>query len=442
MIYQNRTEAGRKLAAELKFLVGQDVVVLGLPRGGVSVASEVASALNLPLDVIVVRKLGVPFQPELAMGAVSEDGVCVLNPEILAATKVSRAELAQVKARELAEVERRSQLFRSGGSALSLKNRIALIIDDGIATGSTALAACKVARALGAVKVLLAVPVVAKDSLDLFQDDADQVIYLQAPQNLFAVGEWYEDFSAVSEEEVIALLKAANRATPTAGFAGEVEVGIGSLLLPGNLTVPAHAKAIIIFAHGSGSSRLSPRNTAVARWLNQAGFATLLFDLLTHKEESDRANVFDIPLLGKRLVDATEWVERQAILRELPIGYFGASTGAAAALWAATEPRTEIFAIVARGGRVDMAKPRIQRVQTPTLLIVGEADEVVLEMNRTTQAEMVCENQLVVVAGATHLFEEPGALEKVSDLAKNWFLKCLPNFSDHGQSVKPSRHLL
>jgi dienelactone hydrolase len=194
--------------------------------------------------------------------------------------------------------------------------------------------------------------------------------------------------------------------------------------LPGALELPAGATGIVAFAHGSGSSRFSPRNTSVATVLNDAGLATLLFDLLTPEEERNRRNVFDVPLLGERLLAATEWIAGQPELRRLPVGFFGASTGAAAALWAAAE-NTDVAAIVSRGGRPDLAGIRLTRVGAPTLLVVGSHDPGVLELNRAALELLPGEAQLKVVEGATHLFEEPGALEEVAALARDWFRRHL-----------------
>lgn len=205
----------------------------------------------------------------------------------------------------------------------------------------------------------------------------------------------------------------------------DVDVLAGRLVLSGHLSIPQSPKGVVIFAHGSGSSRHSPRNVAVAQKLNEVGLATLLFDLLTKQEELNRDNVFDIQLLAERLLEATLWLRQQNQLVDLPIGYFGASTGAAAALWAAADPDSHVMAVVSRGGRADMAAPRLADVHAPTLLIVGGLDDVVIELNQQAQAQLTCENQLVVIPGATHLFEEPGALERVADLAGNWFLKYL-----------------
>jgi putative phosphoribosyl transferase len=187
------------------------------------------------------------------------------------------------------------------------------------------------------------------------------------------------------------------------------------------LALPEASTGIVRFAHGSGSGRFSPRNNLVARALREAGFATLLFDLLTEEEAQDRANVFDIELLARRLSMATAWVRQDRDTAALPVGCFGASTGAAAALVAAASGAWPIAAIVSRGGRPDLAGASLAKVTAPTLLIVGGADVAVLGLNRAALAELHCEKHLAVAPGATHLFEEPGALETVVDLAGNWF---------------------
>jgi len=207
----------------------------------------------------------------------------------------------------------------------------------------------------------------------------------------------------------------------------EVDIATAAFTLEGHLTVPANAAGIVIFAHGSGSSRHSPRNQEVAKELNRIGLATLLFDLLTLIEAEDRTNVFDIALLAERLVEATLWLQTNTELGDLPVGYFGASTGAAAALWAAGDLKEKVAAVVSRGGRADLAGSQLPKVTAATLLIVGGKDEVVIDLNRQAQVRLNCENDLVIVPGATHLFEEEGALEQVAKLAGDWFLRYLPH---------------
>ena len=202
----------------------------------------------------------------------------------------------------------------------------------------------------------------------------------------------------------------------------EVWIESDGVRVGGFLALPESPKALVLFAHGSGSSRFSGRNGYVAAVLHEAGVATLLFDLLMPYEAEDRRNVFDIDLLANRLLLATEWARSRPETATLPLGYFGASTGSAAALKASVATPHEIFALVSRGGRPDMAADVLEEVTAPTLLIVGGADTLVLELNEAAYARLRCEKRLVVVPGATHLFEEPGALEQVAELAREWFL--------------------
>ena len=205
----------------------------------------------------------------------------------------------------------------------------------------------------------------------------------------------------------------------------EITVAAGSVRIAGHLTVPRDGRGIVVFAHGSGSSRHSPRNRQVASALHEAGLGTVLFDLLSAEEEGDRSKVFDIALLARRLLDVTAWLRGRPDAQGWRIGYFGASTGAAAALVAAADPDADVAAIVSRGGRPDLAGPRLGLVRAPTLLVVGGSDDVVLDLNRSAQAQLRCENRLEIVPGATHLFEEPGALERVAALARDWFTRYL-----------------
>jgi len=206
----------------------------------------------------------------------------------------------------------------------------------------------------------------------------------------------------------------------------EVQIPAGRAVLSGNLTIPENAMALVLFAHGSGSSRHSPRNQFVARTLNRAGLGTLLFDLLTPEEEAldiyTREHRFNISLLAERLVHATSWAGQQAQTRDLRIGYFGSSTGGAAALVAAAEIPQDVGAVVSRGGRPDLAGNALPKVQAPILLIVGGNDDIVIELNEMARDQMRCEVKLEIIPGATHLFEEAGALEHVAKLASDWFL--------------------
>ena len=428
MLFSDRADAGRQLAARLAHLQANAPVVLGLPRGGVPVAFEVAQQLHAPLDVVVVRKLGTPYYREVAMGALGEGGVVVVNDDVVRHADVSDAAFSAVKDEEQAELDRRVQRLRQGGARVPLAGRTVIVVDDGIATGATARAACQVVRAAGAARVILAVPVGAADTMAALRAVADEIVCLQTPESFFAVGQWYADFTPVGDDDVVQLLARASRLLGEQPAqidltARELDVTVHTTdaALPGRLTLPGSAQLTVVFAHGSGSSRHSPRNTYVANVLNQAGLGTLLLDLLTAEEEQDRANVFDIPLLARRVGEAAGWL-RSAGLGPNRIAYFGASTGAAAALWAAADPGADITAVVSRGGRPDLALPRLSAVTAPTLLIVGGRDLDVLGLNRAALTHLAGEAHLAVVPGATHLFEEPGTLEAAAHLARDWFL--------------------
>ncbi|RPF20507.1 phosphoribosyltransferase [Myceligenerans xiligouense] len=432
MLFDDRTDAGRRLARRLGALRAEDLVVLGLPRGGVPVASEVARALGAPLDVIVVRKLGVPYQPEYALGAIGEGDVLVLNDEVWRRVGMDTEELAELERAERAELSRRVETFRGEHERIPLAGRTALIVDDGVATGATARAACQVARAQGARRVILAAPVGARESLRALRRDADEVVCLSEPARFMAVGQWYRDFRQTPDSKVTELLDRARRRVPASAATDDpplVDEDVHALAdqvpLAGHLTIPEHPVGIVVFAHGSGSSRHSPRNRHVAAELNEAGLATFLFDLLTSQEELVRSSVFDVELLARRLVEVTVSLRSRYDAAGLPVGYFGASTGAGAALWAAADPRVDVRAVVSRGGRPDLAEPRLALVDAPTLLIVGGRDERVLDLNRRAQAAMRADCELAVIPDATHLFEEPGALDQVADLARDWFLEHL-----------------
>jgi putative phosphoribosyl transferase len=209
---------------------------------------------------------------------------------------------------------------------------------------------------------------------------------------------------------------------PVSRMQATIPVGPG---LHGDLAVPVGALGVVVFVHGSGSGRFSPRNRLVANALNRRGLGTLLFDLLTHEEEPERANVFDVDLLGGRLEETTRWLLAQPLAEGLEPTYFGASTGAAAALAAAARLGSTVRGIVSRGGRPDLAGPYLAQVEAPTLLVVGGNDGAVLDLNRRAYAALACERRLVVVRGSGHLFEEPGSLERVAELSGDWLAACL-----------------
>lgn len=425
--FADRHDAGRRLGQRLRELHEERPLVVGIVRGGIPVAAEVARALGAPLDVVLVRKVGAPAQPEFAIGAVAEGGVRVLNRDVVRALGIADDEVAALVAHEEHELARRLARHRGGTPPVDVAGRTVILVDDGLATGRSARAAALSLRRRGAARLVLAVPVAAPPSVRTLSDVLDDVVCLHAPPDLRAVGLWYHDFSPVSDDEVAAALDELRQPGDDGAVARRaVEIGAGpDLHLPGDLALPAAARGVVAFAHGSGSSRLSPRNRAVAGALLAAGFGTLLLDLLTAAEERDRRNVFDIPLLASRLLAAIRWLRAAPSTRSLPVGCFGASTGAAAALVAAAEAPADVGAVVSRGGRPDLAGARLRDVRAPTLLIVGSADREVLALNREALAQLRAPSDLAIVPGATHLFEEPGALEEVARLAAGWLTRHL-----------------
>jgi putative phosphoribosyl transferase len=419
--FADRREAGALLALEIERsgALGDgtgSLVVVGLARGGVEVAAEVAAHLQAPLDALAVRKVGHPWQPEYGLGAVAPGGVSYLrSSDGLDDEEVARAVSSAAEGAEALDASLhgpRAQLPLAGASCV--------LVDDGLATGGTMVAAARWARARGAAKVVVAVPVGAAATVRAFEagPDVDTVVCLAAPPDFGAVGLWYRDFTQVPDDEVLKLLAAAHERTLARR---EARIPADGVQLEADIAIPALPAGWVVFAHGSGSSRKSPRNADVANALNRSGIATLLHDLLTSAEGDDRSKVFDISLLAGRLVAATRWLRAEAGAGRLPVGYFGASTGAAAALVAAAELNGEIAAVVSRGGRPDLASDRLSEVTAPTLLVVGGADHVVLDLNQKAAALLRCPHELSVVPGATHLFEEQGALEDVTELARAWF---------------------
>ncbi|MBF6612718.1 MAG: dienelactone hydrolase family protein [Chloroflexi bacterium] len=447
-IFANREDAGRQLAAKLEKYKGANGVVLALPRGGVPVGYQVARALRLPLDLYVVRKLGAPDQPELGVGAIAPGGVIILDNNAIAALGITREQIEEVIGAERAEMERRTLAFRGALPPPDVHGKTVILVDDGLATGVTASAAIIALRKQEPARIVLAVPVCASATVAALRAQVDDLICVETPQHFAAVGLWYANFEQTTDEEVVDLLErsqpsrqgrtvtqgaqessslkwtltASEGATPVQRA---VQVPVGDISIDGDLTIPSSASAVVLFAHGSGSSRFSSRNRAVARELQNAGFATLLIDLLTAEEEIAEAQTrhlrFDISLLAERLVYAMSWLRSEESTAALPIGLFGASTGAAAALVAAAARPDDVKAIVSRGGRPDLAGKHLSQVAAPTLLIVGGEDTQVIELNKQAFAELPAVKEMAIVPGATHLFEELGALEQVSRLAVEWF---------------------
>lgn len=421
--FENREHAGKILAEKCQKFAPLDPVILALPRGGVPIAQQIARSLSSHLDVVFVKKIGAPRNEEFAIGAIAEDGKAILNEDIISNNKFKKDEIDAIAKDRLNEIKTRSNLYRKYIPQINLEGRNVIVVDDGLATGATMEATLLWLKTQKVKKIIVAVPVSSQDAAKKVIKLCDEFISLITPQDMWAVGMWYQNFDQVSDDEVIAIFQKQTGVSKVVDRDVWIEDGMN--ILQGHLHVPKEAKAMVMFAHGGGSSHKSPRNQFVAKALNEAGFATLLFDLLTFNESLNRKNVFDIELMTKRLLVATEWAKKQE--PHLPIGYFGASTGAAAALKAAAD-KLDIFAVVSRGGRPDLASEKLSSVYAPTLLIVGEADEGVIELNEMAKAKL-SNCQMVLIAKATHLFEEPGTLEEVVEYALSWFKSNLPKES-------------
>lgn len=423
IVFRDREEAGRRLARRLEHEDLDHPIVLALPRGGVPVAAPVGQALGADVVPFVARKIGAPGHPEFGIGAVAEGDELVVS-DAAAQLGISSDELEALADAERSEIVRRVEAYRQGRPLPRLEGRDVVLVDDGLATGVTAEAALRSVRRQHPRRLLFAAPVCAPDTAKRLEPLADDIVCLSAPEGFGAVGQWYENFAPTTDEEVVALVQGGQQ-NPS-GEAREITVDVGpGATVVGDLAVPADTRGIVVFAHGSGSSRKSPRNQQVAETLQGNGLATLLVDLLTADEAEEDAQSghlrFDIDLLARRLQASTAAVRDEPDVAELPLGYFGASTGAAAALVAAAEEGDRVGAVVSRGGRPDLAGDAVHRVSAPTLLIVGEGDPQVLELNRQVLKLLPAGAKLEVVPGATHLFEEEGALEQVAELAGDWF---------------------
>ena len=419
MIFKDREDAGRQLANRLSAYANRnDVIVLGIPRGGVPVAFEIAQALNVPMDIFLSRKLGVPGKEELAFGAIAAGDGRFLDREVIRAMGISERQIERITEKVKETLNQRAELYRGDRALVHIEDRTVILVDDGIATGASIYAAINALQQMKPANLVVAVPVAPPATCTWLRTVVDQLICLREPEQFYAVGQFYERFSQVADEDVIDLLQRASRlpvhtSSPVdsawEGSKREVSIDAGDALLPGTLSLPKDAKGIVLFAHGSGSSRHSPRNRRVAEVLQTQGLGTLLFDLLSKEEElvdQQTAELrFNIGLLATRLAGVTRWVTQQTSTRGLPIGYFGASTGAAAALVAAAQLPDLVAVVVSRGGRPDLAAEALGRVRASVLLLVGALDEKVISLNRQALRRLQCQNKrMVIVPGATHLF--------------------------------------
>lgn len=418
---ENREVAGQFLSKLLQTSIRRaDTVVLALPRGGVPIAWEISKELALPWDILLVKKIAAPHQPEFAIGAISEDDEPLWDQKTITALNISKIELIELSNQTRKKVSDQMGKWRRGRHSIDYQDKNIILVDDGLATGLTMIAAIQYLRKKRVKRITVAVPVSSQSSFETIKNMVDDIIVLFTPEPFFSVGQWYEDFSQVEDEEVTNMLV---RDLHPEKVIQSVQIPAQGVVLQGDLYIPKHPKGVVVFVHGSGSSHKSPRHQKVAQSLMNLGYASLLFDLLTSHEEQDRKNVFNIELLSQRLSLATNWVRKYQGLQNLSLGYFGASTGAAAALLSASKDKT-IATVISRGGRPDLAMPETEKVECPVLLLVGSLDHGVIDLNQKALATLD-NGQMILIPNAGHLFEEPGTLDEVIEYSSEWFTKTL-----------------
>ena len=421
MIFNNRTDAGQQLAAALTLKGLTDPIVLGIPRGGVPVAAEVARALGGELAVVVARKLGAPDYPELAIGATTETGASYINTAVAVSVGADERYIKAEKERQVQEAHRREVLFNSHRRP-PVRGRTVIVVDDGVATGATAIAAIRSIKGEGAERVILAIPVGPPEMVELLRSEADEVVCLEEDPGFGAVGQYYFDFSQVSDEEVLRTLEAFPKKAK-AGQAGpdpsqSVQIRRDGIRLAAVMTTPSAEGAfpLVIFVHGLGSGKDSPRNVVIAERLVDVGIATLLFDLSGHGESSadpsDGTEAFVADLQA-----ALEWAVGQDVVSKDLIGIAGSSLGAVVAVRAVAEGRIRPKTMVLRAPPLEPAE--LQHVDIPSLVIVGSRDP--LQEQVEEGVSLNSRLRLAIVDGASHLFEEPGTLDQALHQTVEWF---------------------
>ena len=383
-------------------------------------------ALRAPLDVLVVRRVVLPWNPGLVMAAVGEGGVRILNRDVLARAAFDPTALERATGRARLDVERRVRMYRGGGAPVPVTSRTAVVVGDGMATGSSACAAIRILRERGVARIVVAMPVASTAALGRVHRLADEVVCLESPASLRSAEDAYADGACPDDAEVAEILAAARRDAPATAVTQAAEVTIhAGVTLTGDLSIPPHARGVVVFAHGDQDTRWSPRSRWLAGSFHDAGFATLLFDLRSEDEVARRATPAPVEELGARLAATARWLKARPELAGDPVVFFCSSRGTAGALWAAAQDDLEIAAVVARGGRPDLAWEALPYVKAPTLLITGGRDGPGLDRSRVTLGRMVGDHELAVIPGAGPIFDEPGALDHVARLARAWFLRCM-----------------
>lgn len=455
--FRDRADAGRVLARSLgRYRTEQGVIVLGLARGGVPVARAVADVLRTPVGVVVARKVGVPGIEEVALGAIAEGSHRVVADSVAWYLGVPPRIVDRLAARERPELERRVNTYRAGLTSFDLRDRTVIIVDDGLATGASLRAAVRSVRDKSPARIVAAAPVASRRSAEDVRAEVDELVVVVTPAQFDTVSAAYENYSPVTDDDVLALigqrirrvssnvlditsrLHPAPARTEHRGHDRERTIGIPAFdaMLVADLGVPHVATAsravqqtegvrgLAILAHGGGSSRNSYRNRYIAGRLRLSGFATLRVDLLTreeqHADNEDASVRFDVERLTTRLACVCEWVEREGVAGAHHTVLVGASTSAAAALVTAARRPGRVFAVVTRGGRVDLAAAALPKVQTPVLLIVGAADRETLRRSSDAVDRLPRGALLIRIPHVGPSFDEPGSLGVAAEHIVSW----------------------
>jgi putative phosphoribosyl transferase len=418
MRFKDRTEAGIRLGEALAKMGLEQPVVLGIPRGGLPVAAEVARATGGELAAIVARKLGAPGNPELAIGATTADGVYYLDPQAARMIGADDAYVARERDRQAREAARREELFDSHRRP-PLAGRTVVVVDDGVATGATAIASVRSVKAAGASRVILAVPVGPPSTVEVLRKEADEVVCLSIEDNFWAVGQFYDDFEAVEDDEVQRILRSfapVAAGDPSRAFTVER----AAVRLAGHLATPPGQGPFpgVAFVHGLGSSKESPRNVVIAQALLDAGIAAVLFDLSGHGESSNDSQI-GLDAYVDDLEAVWHWMQQQPELDLGRLGVAGSSLGAVVAMHGASEGKTHPATMVLRAPPANADE--FVRLTVPSLVLIGSNDPLLAEVKMgVTKCAMA---QLSVVQGAGHLFEEPGTLEEAVKRTVDWFTR-------------------
>jgi predicted phosphoribosyltransferase/alpha/beta superfamily hydrolase len=414
-LFRDRQDAGRQLAAVLKLKGIVRPVVLGIPRGGVPVALEVARALDGELGVVVARKLRAPGQPELAIGAVTASGATFVNEELASLTGAGKQYLERETAAQVTEAARREARF-DGHRRPVIRGRTVIVIDDGLATGATAIAALRSLRAEGAARIILAVPVASPETIERMRPEADEVVCLQEESDFYAIGQFYVDFGQVDDTEVRSLLDQFGEGQPSAERHAFIVTRDG-VRLAGRMLVPPGAGpfAAVIFVHGLGSDKDSPRNAVIAERLLDEGMTAVLFDLSGHGESGRDARGSDA--FEDDLAAVFRWVTARPDIDAGRIGVAGSSYGGTVAVAATVAGSIAPRALVLRAPPIAAAD--VERLTVPSLAIIGSHDRLIADVSEA--AGRCPALTLSVVHGASHLFEEPGALDEALERTVSWF---------------------